>query len=128
MASSTTSKVVLRKRTQLSKRLSLKSSPRKPPKSGPKDGDYSDVCCEECGSGEREDELLLCDKCDRGFHLFCLRPVIASVPEGSWICPSCSSNIKNVASMFTASIISSVFDFFHVSQKMSLCSSPFTEQ
>nr|GMD51681.1 histone-lysine N-methyltransferase ATXR6 [Ipomoea batatas] len=110
MASSTTSKVVLRKRTQLSKRLSLKSSPRKPPKPGPKDGDYSDVCCEECGSGEREDELLLCDKCDRGFHLFCLRPVIASVPEGSWICPSCSSNIKNVAKF--PLIQTKIVDFF----------------
>ncbi|XP_019195573.1 PREDICTED: histone-lysine N-methyltransferase ATXR6-like [Ipomoea nil] len=109
MASSTTSKVVLRKRTQRSKRLSLKSSPRKPPKPGPNDGDYSDVCCEECGSGEREDELLLCDKCDRGFHLFCLRPAITSVPEGSWICASCS-NIKNVAKF--PLIQTKIVDFF----------------
>jgi hypothetical protein len=52
--------------------------------------DYSGVYCEECGSGESPGELLLCDKCDKGFHLFCLRPILVSVPKGSWFCPSCS--------------------------------------
>ncbi|XP_010934477.1 histone-lysine N-methyltransferase ATXR6 [Elaeis guineensis] len=50
--------------------------------------------CEKCGSGDRADELLLCDKCDRGFHLFCLRPILACVPQGLWFCPSCSSHKK----------------------------------
>jgi len=52
--------------------------------------DYSDVYCEKCGSGESPGELLLCDKCDKGFHLFCLRPILVAVPKGSWFCPSCS--------------------------------------
>ncbi|KAB5524080.1 hypothetical protein DKX38_021829 [Salix brachista] len=52
--------------------------------------DFSEVHCEECGSGESPGELLLCDKCDKGFHLFCLRPILVSVPKGSWFCPSCS--------------------------------------
>ncbi|XP_010252791.1 PREDICTED: histone-lysine N-methyltransferase ATXR6 [Nelumbo nucifera] len=56
--------------------------------------DYSDVYCEECRSGDASDELLLCDKCDRGFHLFCLRPVLVSVPKGSWFCPPCSRHKK----------------------------------
>ncbi|XP_047328587.1 histone-lysine N-methyltransferase ATXR6-like [Impatiens glandulifera] len=59
----------------------------RPAKSKP---DYSNTCCEKCGSGKFDDELLLCDKCDRGYHLFCLRPVMVSVPKGSWFCPSCS--------------------------------------
>lgn len=52
--------------------------------------DYSDVRCEQCGSGDRAEELLLCDKCDRGFHMKCLRPIVAILPIGSWLCPKCS--------------------------------------
>lgn len=52
--------------------------------------DYSDVSCQQCGSGERADELLLCDKCDKGFHMKCLRPIVVRVPIGSWLCPKCS--------------------------------------
>ncbi|KAK3445662.1 hypothetical protein EUGRSUZ_A01443 [Eucalyptus grandis] len=53
-------------------------------------GGEDDVRCERCGSGDSGDELLLCDKCDRGYHLFCLRPVLVSVPKGSWFCPPCA--------------------------------------
>ncbi|XP_057979882.1 probable Histone-lysine N-methyltransferase ATXR5 isoform X2 [Malania oleifera] len=52
--------------------------------------DYGEVICEQCGSGDRAEELLLCDKCDKGFHMFCLRPVMVRVPIGSWFCPKCS--------------------------------------
>lgn len=52
--------------------------------------DYNDVSCEQCGSGDLDDELLLCDKCDKGFHMKCLRPIVARVPIGSWLCPMCS--------------------------------------
>ncbi|CAL5323580.1 unnamed protein product [Camellia sinensis] len=52
--------------------------------------DYSDVVCEQCGFGERPDEILLCDRCDKGFHMLCLRPIVVRIPIGSWYCPSCS--------------------------------------
>ncbi|CAG0920420.1 unnamed protein product [Notodromas monacha] len=46
--------------------------------------------CEACDEGNREDELLLCDKCDeRCWHTFCLVPKLDRVPEGEWWCPSC---------------------------------------
>jgi ribosomal protein L37AE/L43A len=32
---------------------------------------------------------MLCDGCDRGFHIFCLRPILPRVPAGDWFCPSC---------------------------------------
>ncbi|KAG5062626.1 hypothetical protein JHK85_003809 [Glycine max] len=51
-----------------------------------------DVSCEECGGGHSPSKLILCDKCDRGYHLFCLRPILPSVPKGSWFCPSCSNH------------------------------------
>ncbi|XP_073114712.1 probable Histone-lysine N-methyltransferase ATXR5 isoform X2 [Elaeis guineensis] len=51
---------------------------------------YSDVRCEQCRSGECDEEMLLCDRCDRGYHLFCLRPIVVRVPTGPWLCPSCA--------------------------------------
>ncbi|KAJ7959376.1 putative Histone-lysine N-methyltransferase ATXR6 [Quillaja saponaria] len=86
MASSRTP-MVLRRRTQASK--PLRQSPTLDDSF-----DNDDICCEECGSGESPAKLLLCDKCDRGYHLFCLRPIIVSVPKGSWFCPPCSKNKK----------------------------------
>ncbi|KAE8678254.1 putative Histone-lysine N-methyltransferase ATXR5 [Hibiscus syriacus] len=58
--------MVLRRRTRAPKRYS-------------KDDD--DVRCERCGSGDFGSKLLLCDKCDKGYHLFCLRPILVSVPK-----------------------------------------------
>ena len=52
--------------------------------------DYSDVRCKLCRSGDKEEEILLCDGCDDGFHVMCLRPVVLRVPEGSWFCDACS--------------------------------------
>ncbi|XP_068309873.1 probable Histone-lysine N-methyltransferase ATXR5 [Pyrus communis] len=72
-------------------------------------GDYSDITCEHCRSGDRSDELLLCDKCDRGFHMKCLRPIVAIVPIGSWLCPSCSGH-RRVRSFSQKKII----DFFRI--------------
>lgn len=91
MASSQT-RTLRRRRTQASKPIS--QSPLKSLSKSQIDDYYSDAVCEECGSGDAADELLLCDKCDRGFHLFCLRPIIVSVPKGPWFCPSCSSQKK----------------------------------
>ncbi|GLI58863.1 hypothetical protein VaNZ11_000628 [Volvox africanus] len=59
---------------------------------GPSSGnDLSTLVCELCRGGHLEDQILLCDHCDRGFHLFCLKPPLSAVPEGEWLCPQCSS-------------------------------------
>ncbi|XP_074568344.1 putative Histone-lysine N-methyltransferase ATXR5 [Curcuma longa] len=50
---------------------------------------YVDLRCGECRSGDREEEILLCDNCDQGYHLYCLRPILVRVPSGPWFCPSC---------------------------------------
>ncbi|XVF61107.1 hypothetical protein PTKIN_Ptkin08bG0102400 [Pterospermum kingtungense] len=71
--------------------------------------DYSDIICEQCGSGEHPDELLLCDKCDKGFHMKCLRPIVARVPIGSWLCPKCSGH-RRVRNFSQKKII----DFFRI--------------
>ncbi|GAU33349.1 hypothetical protein TSUD_166140 [Trifolium subterraneum] len=32
--------------------------------------------CEQCGFGDQPKELMLCDKCDNGFHMKCVRPIV----------------------------------------------------
>ncbi|CAB4035143.1 PHD and RING finger domain-containing 1 isoform X4, partial [Paramuricea clavata] len=52
--------------------------------------EYEDpTSCEICGIGDREDRMLLCDGCDRGFHLECLSPPLDSVPDEEWFCRDC---------------------------------------
>ena len=52
-------------------------------------GNIDDLVCEVCNAGHHEDKIILCDRCDKGFHLFCLSPPLDDVPEGDWICPLC---------------------------------------
>ena len=33
--------------------------------------------------------VLICDKCDRGYRMYCVCPVLVSVPEGDWLCSEC---------------------------------------
>lgn len=46
--------------------------------------------CVVCETGTNEDQILLCDACDRGFHTYCLQPRIESIPDGDWYCPDCA--------------------------------------
>uniref|UniRef100_A0A3B4AAU3 Uncharacterized protein n=1 Tax=Periophthalmus magnuspinnatus TaxID=409849 RepID=A0A3B4AAU3_9GOBI len=48
------------------------------------------VNCQVCRKGDNDDCLLLCDGCDRGCHMYCLRPKMTQVPEGDWFCPTCN--------------------------------------
>jgi hypothetical protein len=34
--------------------------------------------------------MLLCDKCNEGWHMACLAPVVRKVPKGDWFCPRCA--------------------------------------
>ncbi|KAL9313835.1 hypothetical protein ACSQ67_019287 [Phaseolus vulgaris] len=70
---------------------------------------YSDLLCEQCGSGEVSEELLLCDKCDKGFHMKCVRPIVVRIPIGSWLCPKCQGG-KRVRTFSQKKII----DFFGI--------------
>ena len=38
--------------------------------------------CIKCQKLNEQDKLLLCDKCDRGCHIFCLTPPLPEVPKG----------------------------------------------
>lgn len=47
------------------------------------------LVCELCQGGHHEDQIILCDGCDKGFHMFCLNPPLDTVPAGEWLCPMC---------------------------------------
>ncbi|KAG6335290.1 hypothetical protein ID866_3794 [Astraeus odoratus] len=45
--------------------------------------------CEICQKKNHDEEMLLCDGCDCGFHMFCLDPPLTAIPKGQWFCHTC---------------------------------------
>lgn len=45
--------------------------------------------CHNCGRGDVEESMLLCDGCDDSYHTFCLMPPLLEIPKGDWRCPKC---------------------------------------
>jgi bromodomain adjacent to zinc finger domain protein 1A len=39
--------------------------------------------------------MLLCDGCDRGHHMYCLKPKLKAVPTGNWYCNECKPKERN---------------------------------
>ncbi|KAK9409774.1 zinc finger protein DPF3 [Crotalus adamanteus] len=56
--------------------------------------------CSLCGTSENDDQLLFCDDCDRGYHMYCLNPPVSEPPEGSWSCHLCQELLQERASAF----------------------------
>ena len=52
--------------------------------------------CQLCHSGEDEVSLLLCDGCDKGYHMYCFKPAITSLPDGDWYCYECINKATGV--------------------------------
>mmetsp|Transcript_8084 Transcript_8084/g.25945 ORF Transcript_8084/g.25945 Transcript_8084/m.25945 type:complete len:142 (-) Transcript_8084:18-443(-) len=59
--------------------------------------DEEDTACEICSSHEQPEgnAMLLCDSCDRGYHLLCLSPPLEDAPKGSWLCPRCEQALPD---------------------------------
>ncbi|CAG0901953.1 unnamed protein product [Darwinula stevensoni] len=45
--------------------------------------------CRICRRKGDEANMLLCDGCDRGHHIYCLKPKLKVIPSGDWFCESC---------------------------------------
>uniref|UniRef100_A0A183T9Z0 PHD finger protein 10 n=1 Tax=Schistocephalus solidus TaxID=70667 RepID=A0A183T9Z0_SCHSO len=43
------------------------------------------VECQDSGNGE---QMMFCDRCDRGYHAFCVG--LSGIPDGNWECPTCA--------------------------------------
>ncbi|XP_052068323.1 histone acetyltransferase KAT6B-like isoform X3 [Mytilus californianus] len=51
--------------------------------------------CSFCQRSGREDNMLFCDTCDRGFHMECCDPPLTKAPKGKWKCNICDPNRGN---------------------------------
>ncbi|KAG1831991.1 hypothetical protein DFJ58DRAFT_848085 [Suillus subalutaceus] len=45
--------------------------------------------CEICQEKGDDERILLCDFCDRGWHMDCMQPPLEEMPPGTWHCPMC---------------------------------------
>lgn len=43
----------------------------------------------ECNDSGQEDQMMFCDRCDRGYHAFCVG--LGRIPNGNWECLLCES-------------------------------------
>nr|XP_037274158.1 LOW QUALITY PROTEIN: bromodomain adjacent to zinc finger domain protein 1A-like [Rhipicephalus microplus] len=50
--------------------------------------------CRICRRRRDPERMLLCDGCDRGHHLYCLKPPLEEIPIGDWYCVSCRPKEK----------------------------------
>ncbi|AFZ80720.1 hypothetical protein BEWA_001270 [Theileria equi strain WA] len=48
--------------------------------------------CAGCddNSSKRDHTMLICDACDRSFHMECTKEKYSEVPKGAWFCDDCS--------------------------------------
>lgn len=45
--------------------------------------------CFSCRKSSNDDQLLICDGCNKGQHLYCVVPKLLKVPDGDWYCDNC---------------------------------------
>ncbi|CAI5949635.1 unnamed protein product [Closterium sp. NIES-65] len=79
----------------------------------PADAGLDDLKCHVCDREDGEDGMLVCDGrgCNRGYHLWCLRPILVAVPLGQWYCPDC----RRPAKIREFPLVqSSIVDFFSI--------------
>ncbi|CAL8069718.1 unnamed protein product [Calicophoron daubneyi] len=53
--------------------------------------------CVECQDSGHEEQMMFCDKCDRGYHAFCVG--LEEIPDGKWECPLCNDVSQKTASV-----------------------------
>ena len=45
--------------------------------------------CRICRRKGDAEHMLLCDGCDKGHHMYCIKPPIKQIPDGDWFCSQC---------------------------------------
>jgi hypothetical protein len=65
-------------------------------------GGAAATACEGCGQQHttQQQPMVLCDGCDRGWHIGCAQPPLAAVPAGEWVCHACANGPGERANVF----------------------------
>ncbi|XP_037796843.1 bromodomain adjacent to zinc finger domain protein 1A-like [Penaeus monodon] len=50
--------------------------------------------CRICRRKADAENMLLCDECDKGYHVYCLKPKLKTIPSGNWYCDHCKPKEK----------------------------------
>nr|CAD7266159.1 unnamed protein product [Timema shepardi] len=50
--------------------------------------------CRICRGRRDPENMLLCDGCNKGHHLYCLKPKLSKIPAGDWFCHKCRPKDK----------------------------------
>ncbi|GFS15633.1 histone-lysine N-methyltransferase 2C, partial [Elysia marginata] len=45
--------------------------------------------CQTCRTASDENNILVCNTCDKTYHTFCLKPPMATIPKNGWRCKNC---------------------------------------
>ncbi|SCV06208.1 LANO_0H24476g1_1 [Lachancea nothofagi CBS 11611] len=53
------------------------------------DDEEEEEGCTICQKMSHRSKTILCDSCDKPFHIFCLEPPLNDVPRGKWVCNNC---------------------------------------
>ncbi|XP_074264811.1 lysine-specific demethylase JMJ17-like [Silene latifolia] len=61
----------------------------------PQKEEVHDQICEQCESGLHGEVMLLCDRCNKGWHIYCLSPPLDAIPPGNWYCLDCLNSDKD---------------------------------
>jgi hypothetical protein len=59
---------------------------------------YCCVCLFLCRSSGDDNKMLVCDICDKGYHFYCLKPPVVTVPKDGW---KCEVGISRVLSSYS---------------------------
>lgn len=71
-------------------------------------GDPDDIACMRCRRLDDAEQMILCDACDAGFHIFCLDPPLKSIPDGDWLCPNCLPNHASLRGPFATAHVDGI--------------------